>query len=550
MMSTFDSYIDTRKDYEYYKYARTILKMICREEDTICDVGSWRTDMISFLPCKRKMTIDLREPFCNDYVEGIRRDYLTWNAEKLDVITCFQVLEHIDDDHVEVFAHKLLRDAPIAVVSVPYLWPEGKCKEHLQDPIDAEKLVGWFGKMPVFLRKITEKNTSTCRSRLFAIFINGVKSEIDMDYWKTDAEEHVAYNLKKKTAIVKKSKIFNTGHYTTWLKKITHYGIKDIEIQTKNTLSIKISVIIPVWNVENYIKRCLDSLVNQTFKDLEFIFIDDCGTDNSIKIVEQYAIKDSRIKIIKNDTNIGPGPSRNKGIEIAKGEFLSFIDADDWVSLDWYDALYHEAQKNDVDIVKGDMKWVDESGNDITPKTYKYTNDRVKARIVNGEPLYRALKTTHWSMLYSKYLFEDKNIRYGNMLYGEDSLFLMRVFLMEPKIVFCDIVFYYRLIRSDSLTANVNFEKYTESLKSLEERIRHMKKIGFKDEYYVYLTNYVKYLIKNFSHYWKGKEDEAKEDMRTYVSLLEETVQLVDNPSRILGDLSEYIEIKKLTTNE
>ena len=196
-MGPFEAYIDRRKNMEYYKYARAILKMLCREEDSICDVGSWRTDMLSFLPCKRKITIDLREPFCSDDVEGITGDYLTWEAEKLDVVTCFQVLEHIDDDHIEEFAHKLLSDAPIVVVSVPYMWPEGKCEEHFQDPVDAEKLVGWFGKKPVFIRKITEKRTGRYRSRLFAIFINGAESEIDMDYWKRDAEQHIADNHAK-----------------------------------------------------------------------------------------------------------------------------------------------------------------------------------------------------------------------------------------------------------------------------------------------------------------------------------------------------------------
>lgn len=140
------SYIDGRKDYAYYKYARELLKMICHEEDSVCDVGSWDTDMLSHLSCKRKITVDKRVPFSSEEVEGIQADYLCWTAEELDVITCFQVLEHIDDNQVEKFARKLLRDAPIAVVSVPYMWPKGSNKWHVQDPVDVEKLVGWFGR--------------------------------------------------------------------------------------------------------------------------------------------------------------------------------------------------------------------------------------------------------------------------------------------------------------------------------------------------------------------------------------------------------------------
>ena len=186
------SYVDGRKDHVYYGIIRGLLKAICRENDSICDVGSFDTDMLSDLPCKRKLTVDLRTPFSSDDVEGIKADYLQWQAEKLDVITCFQVLEHIDDNHVEAFAKKLLNDAPVAVVSVPYMWPKGSCKWHVQDPVDVEKLVGWFGKKPVFIQKAKEKFKSPKNSRIIAIFVRGVDGEIDMDYWKKDAEKHVS----------------------------------------------------------------------------------------------------------------------------------------------------------------------------------------------------------------------------------------------------------------------------------------------------------------------------------------------------------------------
>lgn len=190
------SYIDMRKDHVYYKYILGLLTTICREEDSVCDVGSWDTDMLSHLPCKRKITVDKRVPFSSEEVEGIQADYLCWTAEELDVITCFQVLEHIDDNQVEKFARKLLRDAPIAVVSVPYMWPKGSCKWHVQDPVDVEKLVGWFGKAPVFLQKITEKQNSSNDTRIIAVFVRGAESEIDMDYWKKDAENHIASRSK------------------------------------------------------------------------------------------------------------------------------------------------------------------------------------------------------------------------------------------------------------------------------------------------------------------------------------------------------------------
>lgn len=192
-------YRDRRKDMIYYKYLRLLLTMICRKEDSFCDVGSNGTDMCSFLPCKSKKSVDLVNPYSDSETEGIKADYLEWETDRLDVITCFQVLEHIDDERVTVFANKLLKDARICVVSVPFMWREDQCKNHLQDPIDVDKLISWFGKNPVFLHCITEPRYPL--SRLIAVFIDGVDPEIDLDYWRRTAdtivEEFEEYKKKK-----------------------------------------------------------------------------------------------------------------------------------------------------------------------------------------------------------------------------------------------------------------------------------------------------------------------------------------------------------------
>ena len=114
---------------------------------------------------------------------------------------------------------------------------------------------------------------------------------------------------------------------------------------------IKISVIVPVYNVEDYLKECLDSIINQTLKEIEILCIDDCGTDNSIDILREYSKKDNRIKIISHKENKGLGPARNTGINEAKGEYISFIDSDDFISKDYYENLYNTAKKYDSDIV-------------------------------------------------------------------------------------------------------------------------------------------------------------------------------------------------------
>ena len=125
---------------------------------------------------------------------------------------------------------------------------------------------------------------------------------------------------------------------------------------------IKISVVIPVYNVEPFIKQCLDSLINQTLKEIEIILVDDCSTDSSGEICDEYAAKDNRVVVIHNKKNIRQGLSRNKGIEIAKGEYIGFVDPDDWVDLDFFEKLYNTAKKNNSDIVKTEPIRVNSDG--------------------------------------------------------------------------------------------------------------------------------------------------------------------------------------------
>ena len=111
----------------------------------------------------------------------------------------------------------------------------------------------------------------------------------------------------------------------------------------------KLSVIIPVYNVENYLRECLDSITSQTVKDIEIICIDDGSTDNSPKILKEYQKKDSRIKIITKE-NGGQASARNLGIKKAQGEYIAFIDSDDFIESEMLEKLYTKAKDNNLDI--------------------------------------------------------------------------------------------------------------------------------------------------------------------------------------------------------
>lgn len=130
-----------------------------------------------------------------------------------------------------------------------------------------------------------------------------------------------------------------------------------------------ISVIIPVYNVEKYIDNCLESIINQTYKNLEIILVDDGSTDNSGKICDDYALKDSRIKVIHKN-NGGLSDARNKGLDVATGDFVSFIDSDDTIALDMYEVLHNRLLEDKTDIAVTKISWGDNKNNESNNNFY------------------------------------------------------------------------------------------------------------------------------------------------------------------------------------
>lgn len=124
----------------------------------------------------------------------------------------------------------------------------------------------------------------------------------------------------------------------------------------------KISIVVPCWNVERFLDKCVESLVNQTFRDIEIILVDDLSPDRVPEMCDSWAKKDSRIKVVHKSKNEGLGMACNTGIEVATGEYIAFCDSDDWVDPSMYETLYHVAVHNSSDAVFSGLKRVDDSG--------------------------------------------------------------------------------------------------------------------------------------------------------------------------------------------
>ena len=123
-----------------------------------------------------------------------------------------------------------------------------------------------------------------------------------------------------------------------------------VKIYINRYMTPKVSIIVPIYNAGKFLEKCLDTLVNQTLKDIEIILVLDCPTDGSDRIAREYAEKDPRIRLIINEQNLNIGLSRNEGLKIARGEYIGFSDHDDWRELDMYEKLYQKAREDQADI--------------------------------------------------------------------------------------------------------------------------------------------------------------------------------------------------------
>lgn len=308
-------------------------------------------------------------------------------------------------------------------------------------------------------------------------------------------------------------------------------------IRSDGSQKITISVILPVWNVEQWIGECIGSLKRQKLKGLEFIFVDDCGSDDSMAVVESWASEDERVRIIRNEKNMGAGPSRNAGIELARGEYLSFIDPDDWISDDFYESLYAAAIHSGCDIVKGSRRMADENGG---CSRVSRLNKRIEGRRVR--PLYCLFTDEHHSAIYRRSLFGDrpgyKGIRYGETKVAEDSTFLLEVCLKTESIVTVDNASYYYRHRTGAATSDYSLSRSTEQMISLEERLAYIKTSPSAEGQQYYLKQRIKYYLSCYC-YALMSENITEEDRKAYIRRLRRIVHENVSPSALIREIPE-----------
>jgi glycosyltransferase involved in cell wall biosynthesis len=223
---------------------------------------------------------------------------------------------------------------------------------------------------------------------------------------------------------------------------------------------IKISIVIPVFNAEQYLKPCIDSLINQSLKEIEFIFVNDGSIDSSQKIIESYGAKDARIKLI-NQENKGVSAARNAGIAIAKGSYLAFVDGDDFIKPDFLEQLYSTAIQYGAQIITSNFN-TQLDGKIICSKPIFETNKVFSAAEIKQQivPFFveQDLMNTACNKLYNKELIQSNNIVFPvGVTNGEDGLFNIQAFYKCDTAYFLDYNGYF--YREVSGSATRNFKK-------------------------------------------------------------------------------------------
>jgi len=255
---------------------------------------------------------------------------------------------------------------------------------------------------------------------------------------------------------------------------------------------IKVSIIVPVYNVEPYLRRCLNSLVNQTLKDIEIICINDCSPDNSIVILEEYARKDERLKIINFKKNQGVSAARNIGLKQARGEYVGFCDSDDYVDLNFFRKLYENNNNGKLDIIIGGVK-------------VKLLNTKNEIVFTTIEKISknRFAHQCFCEAIYKRSLLKNNCIEFPSFAISEDWFFCCKANFFAKKIKVIDGVFYHYIFRESSATTTA-FTKNTLKRDACKQILKFINKKNISKKGYLCIFNITLEWYR--AHFYKTKD--------------------------------------------
>lgn len=268
---------------------------------------------------------------------------------------------------------------------------------------------------------------------------------------------------------------------------------------------IKISIIVPVYKVEEYLSKCINSILKQTFDEFELILVDDGSPDRCGEICDNYAKQDKRIKVIHKN-NEGLSAARNSGINIAKGKYIAFVDSDDYINERMYEILYSNALKYDSDITICKYKEVLEDS--IIDKNIKLQLNKEILEFNNVQALNELYKedtlqfTVAWNKLYKRNIFSDLRYDYG--MIHEDEFIIHKLLYKSQKTIYIPVELYYYFQRENSIMkSNFNIKRL-DIIYALNYRAKFFKEKGLQELEYKAQKIYIYYFFK---FYYKVKNE-------------------------------------------
>lgn len=292
--------------------------------------------------------------------------------------------------------------------------------------------------------------------------------------------------------------------------------------------SIAVSIIVPVFNTVSYLHTCLDSILNQTLNNIEIICINDGSTDNSLEILKNYQKIDDRIKII-NKNNEGQGIARNIGIDNASGEYIAFVDSDDFIKEDMLEKLYKSAINNNLDLVMCKVASFDELTSEINDSLWYYSLGVFKDFEKNvfshkdTRDFTCEISVTPYNKLYKNSFIKKHNIKFAENLIFEDEVFFYDVYLKANKISIVDeTLYYYRMNRKGSTVEKTEDKNYSDIVPIFKLIMDKFIETNNWEDYKVYVSNRFIHLML-----WRYSQTSEKFRKPFFNSLKELLTQLL-----------------------
>ena len=307
----------------------------------------------------------------------------------------------------------------------------------------------------------------------------------------------------------------------------------------------KVSIIVPFHNVENYIGQCIESLVKQTLQDIEIIFVDDASDDGSKLIVQQYMYDDNRISLLSTESPSGQSYARNLGLDVAKGEYIGFVDSDDWVELDMFEKMYNRAKEGDTDITMCQAQLYDDKEKTTYTNDYyslkplEALKDNISFSPYDTKDEILNINVVLWNKIYKKEFLQRINAKFQNGYIYEDLPFFFETYLSAERInILWESLYYYRQNRMFSTMQNSDKKVY-DRIPMVELTYKIIQNTDFFNEKKL---DIVRWVIDDIFHRYTLLEDKYYEDYYANMKRFFSGIELSDEEKEQLDTSYCYDE--------